>query len=127
MNNVHLIGRVTRDANVATTDKDKFVVSFTVAVDRYRSESADFISCVVWGEYGYKMSKYLTKGAQIGLSGSLRTRTYTDKNNSKHYVTEVNVEHIDLLGKKSDNAAVNSPSTDNEEDTYLLLDEGNPF
>lgn len=125
MNRVELIGRVTKDANVATTDKDKFVVSFSLAVDRYHSENADFISCVVWGEYGYKMSKYLLKGARIGVSGNLHSRTYTDKNGSKHYVTEVNVEHIDLLDSKPQ-----SQAADNSElqDEFLLdIDEGLPI
>lgn len=112
MNSVSLIGRITRDVELRQTEKGNFVLNFTLAVDKVGSEGANFISCVVWREYAGKMSKLLYKGQQIGVDGKLNTRTYDDKNGTKHYITEVYVEHITLLGKKPDGAEEETNAAD---------------
>lgn len=112
MNKVCLIGRITQDIDLKQTEKGKFVVNFNLAVDKVNTDSTNFISCVLWGEYAGKMSKILYKGQQIGVEGSLNTRTYDDKNGSRHYITEVYVDHITLLGKKRNGADSSSPADD---------------
>lgn len=102
MNSVNLIGRVSTDIELKKTENGKSVVVFNLAVDRSYGENskADFFPCVVWNEYADTMSKYLKKGQQIGVEGSLRMRSYDDKNGVKHYLTEIYVSNITLLGKK---------------------------
>ena len=123
MNRVSLIGRVTKDVEVAQTQSGVAVASFSVAINTKTKdkEFVDFIDCVLWRDYATTMAKYLTKGKEIGVDGSLHTRTYEDKNGSKHKVTEVYVSEITFVGKKSDN----EPS----EQSYVppMTDEGVPL
>lgn len=126
MNNVSLIGRLTHEPELKQTDSGKFVMNFSLAVNRLKADETDFINCVVWGEYAGKMSKYLKKGQQIGVNGSLRTRTYEDKNKVKHYVTDVYVTDITLLGKK-DNGAENTSENIADDVLVDFNDEGIPL
>ena len=123
MNVVCLIGRVTQDIDLKQTDKGNFVVNFDLAVDKPKSDAANFISCVIWGEYAGKMSKILYKGQQIGVNGSLNTLTYEDKNGSKHYITEVIVDRIKLLDKKREENMADAASADD----VLLANSGIPL
>ena len=99
MNQVVLTGRLTKDPELKTTNNDKSVASFTIAVDKY-GEGADFINCVVWGKQAENLCKYQTKGSLIGLSGRISTRTYDDAKGNKQYITEVVAESIEFLGSK---------------------------
>ena len=112
MNKVCLIGRIAQDINLKQTEKGNFVVNFNLAVDKVKTDGANFISCVLWNEYAGKMSKILKKGQQIGVDGSLNTRKYDDKNGSRHYITEVYVDYVTLLDKKRDGADSSSPADD---------------
>lgn len=108
MNQVVLIGRLTRDPELRTTTSDKQVASFTLAVDKY-GEGADFINCVVWGKQAENLAKYQSKGSQIGLSGRIQTRSYDDAKGNKQYITEVVADSIEYLGTKKE------PTTEQKE------------
>lgn len=99
MNQVVLTGRLTKDPELRTTNSDKSVASFTIAVDKY-GEGADFINCVVWGKQAENLCKYQEKGSLIGLLGRISTRTYDDAKGNKQYVTEVVADSIEFLGNK---------------------------
>lgn len=101
MNQVVLIGRLTKDPELRATSNDKQVASFTLAVDRYK-EGADFINCIVWGKQAENLCKYQEKGSQIALNGRIQTRTYDDAKGNKQYITEVVAESIEFLGSKKE-------------------------
>lgn len=95
MNNVSLVGRLTKDVELRyTTKKVKAVGTFILAVDRDLKKSAgervtDFIPVVTWGKTAEFAGKYFAKGQRIALQGSIHTRTWEDDDKNKHYVTEV--------------------------------------
>ena len=101
MNRVELIGRVTKNIELRVTQTGKSVATFTLAVNnRMKEDGADFPVCVAWGKVADLINTYVKKGNLIGVSGKLSTRTYESKG-QKHYVTEVIVDEVDFLEKKS--------------------------
>lgn len=109
INEVVLVGRLTRDIEVRYTQSEKAVGNFTLAINRrFKNQNGeyetDFIDCVVFGKQAETMSKYTQKGDLIGVEGSIQKRTYEDKEKNKHYITEIMVEKITFLqtNKKSE-------------------------
>ena len=99
LNNVIIMGRITQDLELRQTPNGVSTLSFNVAVDRNYSgkdgqRQTDFITCVAWRQQAEFISKYFAKGRMIAIVGNLRSRTYDDKNGTKHYVTEVYVESL---------------------------------
>ena len=113
LNKVILVGRLTADPELKQTQSGTAVVSFTVAVNRnYTSRSADsnqptadFISVVAWRQQAEFVCRYFKKGSSICVIGSIQTRTWTDQNNAKRYITEVVVDEVRFVDSKSDGAA----------------------
>lgn len=106
MNEVILVGRLTKDPELKSTLSGVSVCSFTVACDRrYQKEGerqADFISCVAWRNTAEFISKYFPKGTRIALEGSLQTRSWEDDAGNKRYATEVVVDHAEFAQSKGE-------------------------
>ena len=88
MNVVALCGRLTATPELKQTPNGTDVCSFTVAVQSQSknadgSYKADFINCVAWRSTALFISRYFTKGQNIGISGSISTRTYTESDTDK--------------------------------------------
>lgn len=104
MNNVSLIGNLTRDIEIKMTTTNKVISSFTLAVSR-KSKNAqgdyetDFINCVAWEKTADLLNKYTRKGSKVGVTGEIRTRNYEDKNGKKVYITEILVNGVTLISK----------------------------
>lgn len=112
MNKVILVGRLTKDPEVKTTQSQIEYCSFSVAVDRrFKSASgekqADFINCVAWRQQAKLLGQYFQKGSRIGIVGSLQTRDY-EKDGKKVYVTEVAVDEIEFVDSKRDGSGSSS-------------------
>lgn len=110
LNRVILMGRIIHDLEVKQTQNGTACLSFSVAVERNfknanGSYDADFISCVAWKNTAEFIGKYFGKGRMIALEGQLRSRTYEDKNGTKHYVTEVYVDTASFTGEKNTQGA----------------------
>ena len=106
MNNVTLVGRLTKDPEVKTTTTGKDTCSFSIAVDRPTKEkTADFISCVAWEKNAELIGKYLTKGSRIGIIGAIQSRSWEGTDGKRIYVTEVLVNRIEFIDTKRDKAA----------------------
>jgi len=106
MNNVTLVGRLTKDPEVKTTTTGKDTCSFSIAVDRPSKEkTADFISCVAWEKNAELIGKYLTKGSRIGIIGAIQSRSWEGTDGKRIYVTEVLVNRIEFIDTKKDKAA----------------------
>ena len=131
LNKVIIMGRITQDLELKQTPNGVSVLSFTVAVDRNfakqgEEKQSDFISCVAWKERAEFISRYFGKGRMIAVEGQLRTRTYEDKNGSKHYVTEVYVDNASFTGEKKAENQSTIGNPDDYED--VLSDDGTiPF
>lgn len=109
MNRVELVGRLTKDPDMKSTQTGKSVMSFTVAVDRRISkeakekgtQSADFISCVAWNGTAEYLDKYASKGDRVSVEGQIQTRSYDGQDGKKIYVTEVLADNVQLLTDRS--------------------------
>lgn len=108
INNVTLIGRLTKDADLRYTSTGKGVTTFMVAVNRNFTNQAgereaDFINCVIWGKPAENLASYTCKGSLIGVTGRLQSRSYDNQEGKKVYVTEVVVENYQLLESREMN------------------------
>ena len=134
LNRVILMGRITHDLEIKQTPNGVSVLSFTLAVERQfkgvnGERETDFINCVAWRQQAEFIGKYFRKGRMIAIEGNLRTRTYDDKNGTKHYVTEVYVDKADFTGEKSESYNEGSQTSFNsyESDYDVISDDGCPF
>ena len=105
LNYVALLGRITKDLELKSTQNGTSVLQFTVAVDRDfvkqgEERQADFINCVAFKQTAEFISKFFSKGRMIAVEGRLQTRSYDDKNGTKHNVTEVIVNKASFTGEK---------------------------
>ena len=112
MNNVNIIGRLTKDVEVRKTSTNKSVSSFSIAVDNLAKKDGEkttsFFNCNAWNSVAETLSKYTRKGDRIAISGSLIQRNYENKNGKKISVVEINVNSITLIENKKENASTQS-------------------
>ncbi len=118
MNNVNLIGRLTKAPELKQTASNTSVLTGTLAVNRtFKNQNgereADFINIVAWRQTAEVIAQYCGKGSQIGVTGRIQTRNYENQQGQRVYVTEVVVEHVDLLDSKNDNQQSNFQNQNN--------------
>lgn len=104
INQLVVIGRLTKDPELKKTDSGKTVANVTLAVPRsYKNINGeydtDFIDCVLWSSVAETTTEYCKKGDLIGVKGRLQTRTY-EKDEQKKYVTEIVGEKVSFLASK---------------------------
>lgn len=126
MNNVNIIGRLTKDVEVRKTSTNKSVSSFSIAVDNLATKDGEkttsFFNCNAWNNVAETLSKYTRKGDRIAISGSLIQRNY-EKNGEKISVVEINVNSITLIENKKENASVNRENKSVENDNKINDDD----
>lgn len=139
MNQVILIGNLTRDPELYTTTNNISVCKFTLAVNREYTNSdgsrdCDFIPIVTWRNIAENCATYLNKGSKVCVCGSIQTRSYEAKDGTRRYITEINANKVEFLNTKSNDneekpqQAEPTLSTKNNFDEQLtLLDEDLPF
>ena len=106
INNVVLVGRMTRDAELRYTPSNVAVATLTLAVNRpFKNQNgeheADFINVVIWRQQAENLANWAKKGAQIGITGRIQTRSYDNQQGQRVYVTEVVAETFQLLESRS--------------------------
>ena len=106
MNNVQLVGRLTKEIDLKFTSSGTAVGTFTIAVNRsftnqQGEREADFITCVIWRKAAENLANFTRKGSQIGIEGRLQTRNYENQQGQRVYVTEVVVNNFHLLEPRS--------------------------
>lgn len=98
INNVVIMGRLTKDPELKTTQSGLSVVSFTVAVDRNCQKDgerrADFLNVVAWRQTAEFVEKYFAKGSMIAIQGSIQTRKYEDKSGNKRTSVEIVADNV---------------------------------
>ncbi len=102
-----IMGRLTADPELRTTNSGISVVSFSVAVDRnYQRNGAerqtDFINVVAWRQTAEFVSRYFHKGSMIAVQGSIQTRKYTDRNGNNRTAFEIVADNVSFCGSKSE-------------------------
>ena len=108
MNQVQLVGNLTRDPESGTTQNGITYCRFGVACQRRFKNAngtydADFINCLAWRQTAEFVMRYFIKGNKIGLTGSIQTGSYTAQDGSKRYTTEVLVDSVEFVAPRSDN------------------------
>jgi single-strand DNA-binding protein len=96
MNNVNLIGNLTKKPELRYTKSNKAYTKFTVAVNGY-NEHVDFISCVAWEKLAENLCKFQDKGCKLGISGSIQTGSYDNEHGNKVYTTDILARNIEFL------------------------------
>ncbi len=101
MNQVSLVGRLTKDPELVQTSTGIPYCRFTVAVNRiYGDKGADFINCIAWRAQAENLAKYQRKGSLVGVVGSIQTGKYTGKDGSTKYTTDVVAHQIHFLSSR---------------------------
>lgn len=135
INNVVLVGRMTREAELRYTPSNIAVATFTLAVNRdYKSENgereADFINVVLWRQAAENLANWTKKGSLVGVTGRIQTRNYDNQQGQRVYVTEVVAERFQLLESRGEsqgqtqqqNAAPNFARENNQQMATNPLD-----
>lgn len=134
INNVTLVGRITRDPELRHTPQNLAVATFTLAVNRqYKNSSgeheADFINCVIWRQQAENLANWAKKGALIGITGRIQTRNYENQQGQRVYVTEVVADSFQMLESRQ-NAGNNQSfetSQTNQTTSEATTDTHDPF
>ncbi|WP_035293808.1 single-stranded DNA-binding protein [Clostridium sp. KNHs214] len=138
MNKIQLVGRLTKDPELAfASGTGTAVTKFILAVnrpqfDKSKPQEADFIPCVCFGKRAEAIANYVFKGHRFGLSGRLQINKYVDKEGQNRWSTDVVVEDFEFM---QDKGATNNSGTQNKtddsyinEDATLIDDDGDiPF
>jgi single-strand DNA-binding protein len=117
MNNVILIGRLVADPELRyAAQSGRAVANFRLAVNRrFQKDKADFFRVTVWGNQAEAVSKYLKKGSQCAVEGSVQIDKYQDKNGSNRESIVVNANFVEFLDSKQDRKERDFPQVDDEE------------
>lgn len=120
INRVVLVGRITKDPELKSTQSNISFVNFTLAVNRQFSDpsgerQADFIQCIVWRKQAENLAQYINKGALLGIEGRIQTRSYESENGTR-YITEVVCDSVQFLESSTTRES-------QEESPYKYMDE----
>lgn len=126
LNTVALVGRLANDPDLRYTPNGKAVANFRLAVQRtYKDQNgdyqADFLNCVIWNKPAENLAQYMNKGSQVGVTGSLQSRSYENNQGQRVYVTEVVVNNATFLESKKNNQRNNNQSGNSYQN------QGNPY
>lgn len=106
LNNVMLIGRLTRNVELRYTQSGKPCASFSIAVNRPYStngqKETDFINIVAWDKLAENVNKYTSKGSLVGIEGRLQVRSFEGSDGKRKTITEVLASNIQFLEKKEE-------------------------
>lgn len=110
-----IMGRLTADPELRTTNTGVNVTSFTVAVDRSfvkagEERQADFINVVAWRNTADFVTRYFHKGSMIAVQGTIQTRNYEDKSGAKRTAFEIVADNVSFCGSKSEGGTGGMPS-----------------
>ena len=106
INNVTLVGRLTKDVELKYTPANQAVAQFVLAVNRTFKNAngereSDFINCVIWRQSAENLANWAKKGALLGITGRIQTRNYENTQGQRVYVTEVVAENFQMLESRN--------------------------
>ena len=108
MNKVILVGNLTKDPELTTTNSGVSLCKFTLAVPRRFAgndgeRDADFLPIIVWRGQADNCYKYLKKGSKCSVSGSVQTRSYDAPDGTRRYITEIIADEVEFITTKNGN------------------------
>ncbi|WRP06394.1 single-stranded DNA-binding protein [Rossellomorea aquimaris] len=114
INQVTLVGRLTKDPEVRKTLEGKSILNATIAVNRnYKNQKGqidtDFVLCTIWNRAADNMEKYCRKGSVVGVTGRIQTRYYDNDQGKRTYVTEVVAENVRFMDSRRETAEAPEP------------------
>lgn len=130
MNQLNIIGGLTRDPESRTTQSGKQVCTFTVGVNRRNDrEKSDFFRVNAWGELGNNCARYLSKGKRVRVTGSVSLSTYTAQDGTTRANLEVLAQDVEFLSPASQGqqSAPQAPKTDAQSGFVQVEDNEIPF
>lgn len=109
INNVTIVGRLTRDPELRYTPSNIAITTFNLAVNRnFKNQAgdreADFINCMIWRQQAENFANWVKKGNLVGITGRIQTRSYDNQQGQRVYVTEVVADTFQLLEKRDNSA-----------------------
>lgn len=115
LNHIDIMGRLTRDPEYRTTGSGISVANFSVAVERdFKSDGGeketDFIDCVAWRQTAEFVTKYMTKGSMVAVSGRLQVRSWMDKDGNKRRTAEIVADSVYFGESKRQSGGGTSPA-----------------
>ncbi len=117
VNKVMLLGNLGADPELRSTQGGTAVANFRMATttiwtdkEGEQQKRTEWHRVVVWAKQAETMGKYLKKGSQVHVEGSLQTREWTDRDGNKRYTTEVRAQRIQMLGKPKEQPADEPPA-----------------
>lgn len=112
MNKLAIIGNLTADPQLRTTQQGISVCDFTVAVNRRKksdgTQDTDYFRVTVWRQLGESCAKYLSKGKKVFVSGPVSVRTFQTQNGDTRASLEVLAEDVEFLTPRDDHGAQTS-------------------
>ena len=122
MNVCVLIGNLTKDPELKTTQSGLSVTSFSIGVRRDK-ENTDFIDVVAWRQTAENICKYFHKGDKIAITGRLQTRQYEDRQGNKRKAVEVVANAFDFVGGKGTGETPKTPYSAPQSNLSVPFDE----
>ena len=136
MNKVMLIGNLTRDPEINTTNGGVSVCRFSIAVTRRFANAegereADFLNIVVWRNLAETCHKYLKKGSKCAVIGRIQTSSYDAQDGTKRYTTDIVADEVEFLNSRNgegSDAPISAPkSTSDTAELEPIDDDSLPF
>ena len=134
MNNVSLIGRITKEIELRTTQSGLSCVSLYIAINNGKDKDgndrqADFPKIVIYDKQAENVGKYCHKGSLIAITGRVRTHSWDKEDGSKAYETYIEANRVQFLDtKQGEGAPIPEPSyTPNQESNTGVQEESDPF
>lgn len=122
MNNVNLIGRLTKDPELRQSRSGTATLKFTLAVDRRFKQQgqpdADFINCLAFGKSAETIAQYCHKGNKLSVTGRIQTGSYLKQDGTKVYTFDVVVNEFEFLTPKSENKQQQNNYQQNTQQMY---------
>ena len=97
INRVVLLGNMTRDPELRRTGNGKAVTNFTLALNRYNNDEADFVDCVCWERIAENTAQYCHKGSKVAVEGSIQTGSYVDKDGHNRKTVNVLCNRVEFI------------------------------
>lgn len=125
MNRVVLSGRLTKDPEVRWTQANPStcVARYTLAVDRFKKDEADFITCIAFGKSGEFAEKYLKKGTKVLVAGHIQTGSFQKQDGTKVYTTDVVVDSHEFCESKKSDGEVATKKAPDAADDFMSIPE----
>lgn len=115
MNKVFLIGNLTKDPEMRSTQSGVAVCNFAIAVNRrFRNQQTgqqetDFLNVIAWRQLAELCNKYLAKGRKVAVTGSIQTRTYVVKDGSKRTAWDIVADEVEFLSQNQQSSTQSAP------------------